>query len=76
MDRSNSVIKQVPADVLRRENVKGRARAYDNRAAKALLEVLKRKRATESALTELGMEPNQPYQSWSSRSFNSTTPGG
>jgi hypothetical protein len=60
MDRSNTVIKQVPADVLRRENVKGRARAYDNRAAVALIRELQRKRATESVLTELGMEPNQP----------------
>jgi hypothetical protein len=60
MAKSNIVIKQVPADVLRRENNKWRARAYENRAAKALIEVLSRKLATETVLLELGMKPNQP----------------
>jgi hypothetical protein len=60
MSQSDTVIKQVPGEVLRRENYKGRARAYDNHAAKALIKVLKRKRETESALAEIGMKPLQP----------------
>jgi hypothetical protein len=60
MSQSDTVTKQVPGEVLRRENYKGRARAYDNHAAKALIKTLQRKRETELALAEIGMKPLQP----------------
>jgi hypothetical protein len=60
MANSTVTLKKVPAEVLRKENYKGRARAYDNHAAKALIKMLERKRATEAVLAEIGMQSLAP----------------